>query len=138
MIPRAASLLLACCELSKVHMGDMVHGHRHKTVIRAREKTVGAFRYFTYFSFPEIARAMGRKNHSTTHEQFQRWLKLDQAEREAWLDSVAAALGLPQRIQHPPTNAARAASPPPLPSLHQSSMGTRPAAGIPEINTEAA
>jgi chromosomal replication initiator protein len=53
-----------CRELS-VDLGDFVGKGRHKRVVLARSLVSSLSRKLTTMSFPEIARAMGRSNHST-------------------------------------------------------------------------
>lgn len=53
-----------CRELS-VDMGDFMGKGRHKRVVLARSLVASLSRRLTTMSFPEIARAMGRSNHST-------------------------------------------------------------------------
>jgi chromosomal replication initiator protein len=53
-------------------MHDFLGSGRHKRVVLARSLTVLLARRLTTASFPEIARAMGRPNHSTIVTAHQR------------------------------------------------------------------
>lgn len=64
--PVSADAIVAevCRELS-VDMADFMGKGRHKRVVLARSLVASLSRKLTTMSFPEIARAMGRSNHST-------------------------------------------------------------------------
>jgi chromosomal replication initiator protein len=64
--PIAAETIVAevCRELS-VELTDFMGKGRHKRVVLARSLVASLSRKLTTMSFPEIARAMGRSNHST-------------------------------------------------------------------------
>jgi hypothetical protein len=55
---------------------------RHERVVLAREIITVLCRQFTMMSFPEIARAMGRPNHSTVITAFQRFEKTQDVKLE--------------------------------------------------------
>ena len=63
-IPLALIASEVCAALG-VEVADLHGKGRHKTVVLAREMTVHVARRLTTCSFPEIARSMGRENHST-------------------------------------------------------------------------
>lgn len=84
----AGRILAACLEYTDVEYADLISDYRHKDLTRAREVVVGALRTFTYMSFPVIAQFMGRRHHATAHDQWQRWCKRDEAEREEILDAI--------------------------------------------------
>lgn len=63
-IPLALIAAEVCAALG-VEVADLHGKGRHKTVVLAREMTVHVARRLTTCSFPEIARALGRENHST-------------------------------------------------------------------------
>ena len=63
------------CETFGVTIEDCAGTTRHKRVTLARELTVVLAREFTTLSFPEIARKMGRPNHSTVITAKQRYEK---------------------------------------------------------------
>lgn len=53
------------CRSLRVEISDLMGRGRHKRVVLARSLTAYLSRSLTTLSFPEIARAMGRPNHST-------------------------------------------------------------------------
>ena len=55
-----------------VSMGEICGVSRHDEVVAAREMVVYLTRRNTRMSFPEIARAIGRKSHSTAKTAFDR------------------------------------------------------------------
>ena len=63
------------CDNLGVTIEDCAGTTRHKRVTLARELTVVLAREFTTLSFPEIARKMGRPNHSTVICAKQRYEK---------------------------------------------------------------
>jgi chromosomal replication initiator protein len=72
---RPIHLALLAAEVTRalgVEVADLTGKGRHKTVVLAREMTVLLARRLTTASFPEIARAMGRENHSTALTAYQR------------------------------------------------------------------
>jgi chromosomal replication initiator protein len=65
---RPIPLTTIAAEVSRglgVEVSDLMGRGRHRTVVLAREVTVYLARRMTTCSFPEIARALGRENHST-------------------------------------------------------------------------
>lgn len=60
-----AQILAEVCRRLGVDQGELLGKGRHKSVVLGREMTVYVCRKLTTCSFPEIARAMGRGNHST-------------------------------------------------------------------------
>jgi chromosomal replication initiator protein len=62
---RAEQILEEVCRTLHVDHGEIVGKGRHKRVVLARSVTAHLCRGLTTLSFPEIARAMGRPNHST-------------------------------------------------------------------------
>lgn len=65
---RPIPLASIAAEVSKalgVEVSDLMGRGRHRTVVLAREITVYLARRMTTSSFPEIARSLGRENHST-------------------------------------------------------------------------
>ncbi len=60
-----AQILAEVCRRLGVDQGELLGKGRHKSVVLGREMTVYVCRKLTTCSFPEIARAMGRSNHST-------------------------------------------------------------------------
>ena len=62
---RAEQILEEVCRTLRVDHGEIVGKGRHKRVVLARSVIAHLCRGLTTLSFPEIARAMGRPNHST-------------------------------------------------------------------------
>lgn len=60
-----AQIAAEVCRQLGVEVSDLSGKGRHKTVVLARELTVHLARRLTTCSYPEIARALGRDNHST-------------------------------------------------------------------------
>lgn len=70
-VPMEAILHVVCREL-RVDPGEFAGTGRHKRVVLARAVTVQLARELTTLSYPEIARAMRRPNHSTVITAHQR------------------------------------------------------------------
>lgn len=65
------------CKALRVDVQEFMGKGRHKRVVLAREVTAHLCRQLTTLSYPEIARAMGRSNHSTiitAHKRFEKML----------------------------------------------------------------
>lgn len=62
---KVSQIAAAACQWLQVDMEDLTGRSRHKRVVMARSLTAHLSRTMTTMSFPEIARAMGRPNHST-------------------------------------------------------------------------
>lgn len=62
---RAEQIIDEVCRTLRVEHSDLVGRGRHKRVVLARSVAAHLCRGMTTMSFPEIARAMGRPNHST-------------------------------------------------------------------------
>lgn len=61
----AESIVAEVCRELAVDLNDFMGKGRHKRVVLARSLVASLSRRLTTMSFPEIARAMGRSNHST-------------------------------------------------------------------------
>lgn len=80
----------------RVELSDMAGKGRHKRVVLARSIVVHLSRRLTTLSFPEIARAMGRPNHSsviTAHNRLLEQLKARTAESAGRISSLVANVG---------------------------------------------
>lgn len=78
---RMAHILGVVCERLGVDQSDVMGRGRHKRVVLARSLTALLARELTTHSYPEIARALGRDNHSTVVTACQRLKKsMDAAE----------------------------------------------------------
>ncbi len=62
---RVEQIIQEVCRTLRVSMHELVSTGRHKRVVLARSCIAHLCRVLTTMSFPEIARAMGRPNHST-------------------------------------------------------------------------
>jgi chromosomal replication initiator protein len=61
----AETIVTEVCRELSVDLPDFMGKGRHKRVVLARSLVASLCRKLTTMSFPEIARAMGRSNHST-------------------------------------------------------------------------
>jgi len=62
---RFSAILEAVCRELHVEAGDLKSSSRHRQVVLARSMVVHLARKMTTMSFPDIARGLGRSNHST-------------------------------------------------------------------------
>ncbi|MFN3166453.1 MAG: DnaA ATPase domain-containing protein [Phycisphaeraceae bacterium] len=62
---RFSTIVKVVCERLGVEPGQLAGSSRHKFLVLARSLSVYLARELTTMSYPEIAHAMGRKNHST-------------------------------------------------------------------------
>ncbi len=69
---RMPEILDTVCETLKVCRADLFGNGRHHLVVLARSLAAYLGREMTTLSFPEIAAALGRRNHSTIHTADQR------------------------------------------------------------------
>ncbi|TVQ51756.1 MAG: AAA family ATPase [Phycisphaerales bacterium] len=69
---RMPEILDAVCETLNVCRADLFGNGRHPVVVLARSLAAYLGREMTTLSFPEIAAALGRRNHSTIHTADQR------------------------------------------------------------------
>ncbi|MFM9956747.1 MAG: DnaA ATPase domain-containing protein [Phycisphaerales bacterium] len=69
---RMSAILSTVCERLGVEPSDVLGRGRHKRVVLARSVCSWLARQLTTHSFPEIARALGRENHSTVVTACQR------------------------------------------------------------------
>ncbi len=72
---RFQAILAAVCTIIGVSEGEVLSSGRHALVVVARALCVHTARQTTSMSFPEIARALSRPNHSTVITAHQRILK---------------------------------------------------------------
>ena len=64
---RMGEVLKAVCTRLRVDRAELLGSGRHRRVVVARGLTAYLSRQLTTLSYPEIARALGRKHHSTVH-----------------------------------------------------------------------
>jgi chromosomal replication initiator protein len=69
---RIETIITQTCRYLSVDPMDLSGRTRHKRVVLARSVITHLARQFTTMSFPEIARALGRPNHSTVITAYQR------------------------------------------------------------------
>ena len=72
MVP-IETIIARVCRLVRVDPTDIFGSGRHKAVVLARVLIVAAARRATILSFPDIARVMGRPNHSTAVTEWNRY-----------------------------------------------------------------
>lgn len=87
---RVDQIIEEVCRTLRVEHPELLGRGRHKRVVLARTLTAHLSRQMTTLSFPEIARAMGRPNHSTVVTACQRIGR--QIERDEALDLGADAI----------------------------------------------
>lgn len=87
---RVDQIIEEVCRTLRVEHPELLGRGRHKRVVLARTLTAHLSRQMTTLSFPEIARAMGRPNHSTVVTACQRIGR--QIERDEPLDLGADAI----------------------------------------------
>lgn len=90
-VPKIASVV---CRYLGVEYAELSGRGRHKTVVLAREMTVLIARRLTTYSFPEIARALGRPNHSTVLTAHKRLSELIAAGEKPKADLSGELVGL--------------------------------------------
>lgn len=88
----AQTVIAEVCRALRVDLTDFQGKGRHKRVVLARGLTVVLARQLTAHSYPEIARAMNRPNHSTVVTAFQR-LEEQMADPARTAEDVAEILG---------------------------------------------
>ena len=91
-IPLDLIVRTVCDELGVSH-AEMRSNGRHKRVVLARELAVYGAKALTNASFPEIARAIGRKNHSTVITAYKRVLGKIEGGGRAVLGGVERPIG---------------------------------------------
>jgi chromosomal replication initiator protein len=89
---RGEQVIAHVCRALGVELAEFTGRGRHKRVVLARAVAANLCRRLTTLSFPEIARAMGRPNHSTIITAFQRLAGQIEARQDAGLDGPFAGL----------------------------------------------
>lgn len=74
-VVRVGNIIETVCHRLGVSKADVVGSGRHRRVVLARGLIAYLARELTTYSFPEIAQALGRSNHSTIHTADQRLRK---------------------------------------------------------------
>ena len=85
---RLAEIIEAVCTRIGVESDELLGRGRHRRVVLARGLVVHLARELTTLSFPEIARGLGRENHSTVHTAARRILRNLQANTPLALPGV--------------------------------------------------
>lgn len=85
---RIETIIAHTCSALAIDSADLSGKTRHKRVVAARALITHLARQYTTLSFPEIARAIGRPNHSTVITAFQRLAK--QLEADEAVDAPGA------------------------------------------------
>lgn len=85
---RIETIITHTCSALAIDQADLSGKTRHKRVVAARALITHLARQYTTLSFPEIARAIGRPNHSTVITAFQRLAK--QLEADEAVDAPGA------------------------------------------------
>ena len=80
----------AVCSIHGIKPIDLATRDRNPLIAEARASVAGCCRELTSASFPEIAREMGRVNHSACHHQHARWLLRPADERAEMVARVGA------------------------------------------------
>jgi len=97
---RVDHIIATVCQALGIVGTDFAGRGRHPRVVLARAVVVVLARRLTTASFPEIARAMGRPNHSTVITAYQRLMKQIEAGEPCPLDGEFAGLTLAQFCDH--------------------------------------
>jgi len=91
---RIGSVIDAVCQRLSVTKADLVGTSRHKRVVVGRSMIAFLARELTTMSFPEIAQALGRENHSTVHTADQRLRRQMQEDQHLELDGSNSTTSL--------------------------------------------
>lgn len=86
---RLGEIIEAVCTRIGVEADELLGRGRHRRVVLARGLVVHLARELTTLSFPEIARGLGRENHSTVHTAARRILRNLQANTALALPGVS-------------------------------------------------
>lgn len=70
--PRAIRIIEGVCEYYKVSLSQVQDTGRHPMVVMARATATHLIRHSTQLSFPDIAKLLGKPNHSTVITAYQR------------------------------------------------------------------
>lgn len=92
------------CRLVRVDQSEIGGSGRHKAVVLARVLIVAAARRATILSFPDIARAMGRPNHSTAVTEWNRYRERSSHQLGQWvgqyrLPEAVASMTLAEAVE---------------------------------------
>ena len=90
---RLGEIIDSVCDRLGIEPDELLGRGRHRRVVLARSLVVHLARSLTTLSFPEIARGLGRENHSTVHTAARRI--------EADLAAAEAAMGQKEYVPRP-------------------------------------
>ena len=90
---RLGEIINSVCSRLGIEPDELLGRGRHRRVVLARSLVVHLARELTTLSFPEIARGLGRENHSTVHTAARR-IERELEESESTDGKAAAALPL--------------------------------------------
>lgn len=82
----------AVCAVEGVGTSELYGRGRSETLVRARERLVGALRVINGNSFPEIAAIMCRKYHSSAFTMYERWKACPERWRREYINRVCRDL----------------------------------------------
>jgi chromosomal replication initiator protein len=97
--PRGDEVVAAACRVMGVSASEFMGRGRHKRVVLARSIAATLCRRFTTMSYPEIARAMGRPNHSTVITACQRLARQLEHAEPSELDGELAGVSIARLIE---------------------------------------
>jgi chromosomal replication initiator protein len=97
--PRGDEVVAAACRVLNVSASEFMGRGRHKRVVLARSIAATLCRRFTTMSYPEIARAMGRPNHSTIITACQRLARQLETGEPSGLDGDLAEMSIARLIE---------------------------------------
>jgi len=97
--PRGDEVVAAACRVLGVSPSEFMGRGRHKRVVLARSIAATLCRRFTTLSYPEIARAMGRPNHSTVITACQRLARQLEGAEPSGLDGDLATVSIARLVE---------------------------------------
>jgi chromosomal replication initiator protein len=97
--PRGDEVVAAACRVMGVSASEFMGRGRHKRVVLARSIAAALCRKFTTMSYPEIARAMGRPNHSTIITACQRLGRQLEGGEPSGLDGELAGVSIARLME---------------------------------------
>ena len=110
---RLGEIINCVCERLGIEPDELLGRGRHRRVVLARSLVVHLARELTTLSFPEIARGLGRENHSTVHTAARR-IERELEQSESNEGTAATPLPVDARRPSPVRPGARKGATPPL------------------------
>jgi chromosomal replication initiator protein len=96
---RIADIVSAIVERVGIDRAELLSNGRHRRVVLARGLVAHLARELTTMSFPEIARSLGRENHSTAHTADARIRQMLQADEQIEADRDGVAIRLRDLVE---------------------------------------